>query len=63
MKSVHSDHTNNVKVPKEKKLPIRSRSLKSGFQVIKNHMFNLEAPPWGYNSLLGYCEQPQTFAG
>jgi hypothetical protein len=35
----------------------RSRFLKNNFEIMKNHIFNLERPPYGYNYILGYCEQ------
>ena len=63
MKSVHNDTAKPERKEAAKKEGFRSRSLKSGYPVFKDHKFNLEPPPWGYNWFLGYCEQPQTFNG
>lgn len=48
----------NKQKSKEPKPKERSRFRKDGYQVIKDHKFNLERPPFGFNYLLGYCEQP-----
>ena len=39
-----------------------SRHRKDNFKIIKNHFWNSESAPWGYNYLLGYCEQSSNFA-
>ena len=42
----------------------RSRSLKDNYPVFKNGFFNIEdKTPWGFNWVLGYCEQPVNFVG
>lgn len=39
----------------------RSRNQKSQFQIFVNGFFNMKSVPWGYNYVLGYCEQSNNF--
>lgn len=38
-----------------------SRFKKEGFQIVKNGVFNTYFIPWGFNWVLGYCEQSSNF--
>ena len=44
--------------PKEKP---QSRHKKSDWKTSKNGYWNTDPAPWGFNCLLGYCEQSQQF--
>ena len=37
------------------------RHIKENFLIIKNKEFNTDHIPWGFNWLLGYCEQSAQF--
>jgi hypothetical protein len=53
------EHNEQVLKNKEKS---RSRSIKNNYPIFKDGCFNIEdRAPWGFNYLLGYCEQPNNF--
>lgn len=49
----------NQPIVVKEKLP--SRHKKENFKIIKNNLWNIDPAPWGYNYLLGYCEQSSNF--